>query len=154
MRWNIMSAPHSHCLCITSILQHFLTRFYTSSLVFIYHNEMWSRLKPFHHTQGVGGSWEIFAHFQKHSFSASLKHQAWYSRKKFKLLAYFLILVRGNPWESVINLGKSFLLILTESIGNLGQENVGYPSRKGVHHIYLMHPSSGGIPNVFLAQIT
>ena len=56
---------------------------------------------------------------------------------------YVIKLVWGNPWEVVINFGKSFLLVLSESIGNLSQKTVGYPSRKGVHHIFFERQKYG-----------
>ena len=46
------------------------------------------------------------------------------------------------------------LLVSSKVLGNLGPKTDGYPSRKGVHHIFMMHPFSRGIPIGFLAQIT
>ena len=37
----------------------------------------------------------------------------------------------------MIIFGKSDVLVLSKSIGNLTQKTVGYPSRKGGEHIFL-----------------
>ena len=72
---------------------------------------------------------------------------AWY------FIAWEQYIVWGNPLELVINLGNSYFLVSSERMGNLSQKIVGYPSRKGVDLIFLIHPFSGGIPNDFQAKI-
>ena len=55
-------------------------------------------------------------------------------------------MVRGNPWEVVSNFGKRLFLVSSESMGNLSQKTVGYPSRKGVEHIFFERQKYGVFP--------
>ena len=50
------------------------------------------------------------------------------------------------PWILDGPLGKSEFLVSSESIGNLTQKTVGYPSRKGVEHIFFERQKYGQIP--------
>ena len=60
----------------------------------------------------------------------------WPPNQASKSSAEMADLVRGNPWGPVIIFGNSYFLVLSKSIGNLTQKTVGYPSRKGVEHIF------------------
>ena len=52
-------------------------------------------------------------------------------------------IVWGNPWGPVVIFCKTLFLISSKSTANLRQKTVGYPSRKGVHHIFFERQKYG-----------